>query len=73
MINSTKYFARRIVEKRRILFFSKGVSDFLYPPKGAAKVKPEWGSIVFTYVLIVPSCCLGTYFDVSKKPTISAF
>ena len=23
-----------------------------YPPKGAAKAEPEWGPIVFTYVLL---------------------
>ena len=32
------------------------------------KAEPGWGPIDFSYILIIPSCCPGRYFDVSKTP-----
>ena len=42
------------------------IFEMFYPPKGAANADPEWGPIDFSYILIILSCCLGRYFDVSK-------
>ena len=47
--------------------------SLLYPPKGAANADPEWGSIDFSYVLIILSCVLETYLGVSKCAILSAF
>ena len=56
-----------------VAFFYLILLVFIYPPKVAAKAEPGWDPIDFSYILIIPSCCLGRYFDVSKIHYIGFF
>ena len=70
-LSCIRTFFDSIIFELEIRFFDK-LKTF-YPPKGAAKAEPGWGPIDFSYVLIIPSCCLGRYFDVQKHELYPPF
>ena len=73
--NYSELMSRNVLScfKMRLIICIFETLQMLYPPKGASKAEPVWGAIVFTDVLILPSCVLETYFDVSKTRALSTF